>query len=60
MNRQLTKTVLQECNGCGHTFNVEYCIDGHYNYIDEPCDCECGFSPVNGEPSFSEWSECTS
>lgn len=47
--------VEQECNCCGTTFRVQYYANGSYIYIDEPCNCECDFSPVDGAPSISEW-----
>lgn len=58
MNNVTTAIVEQECNCCGTTFRVQYCENGSYGsyiYIDEPCNCECDFSPVDGAPSISEW-----
>lgn len=50
------KTIMQRCSKCGHEFWVQYCSDGTYNYIDEPCPCECEseFHAVDG-PSMGEW-----
>ncbi len=45
----------QECNNCGARFKVRYMRDGTYIYIDEPCECDSDFSPVEGNPSMSEW-----
>jgi hypothetical protein len=57
-NKMKTKIVKQECNECGRQFNVEYSSNGGYNYIENTCDCESDFSPVDG-PSISEWMEET-
>lgn len=56
MNKQ-HKQVEQQCNKCGKTFWVEYFSDGTYMYLDDPCECESGFSPVPGSPSIGEWLE---
>ena len=47
----------QECHGCGKHFYLKYYSDGTYEYIGEICDCDIGFSPVEGELSISEWLE---
>lgn len=52
-----TYSATQECNSCGAHFAIEYCENGGYNYLDCPCECEDTFSPVDGEPSISEWIE---
>lgn len=44
----------QECNACGKRFRIDYATG---DYVDEPCDCECPYSPVDGAPSISEWKE---
>lgn len=49
--------VTQECCGCGHKFDIMYLQDGTYLYLDDECDCEYPFFPVNGQPSISEWLE---
>lgn len=54
---KIYKTVEQVCHGCGKHFYLEYCSDGTYEYVGVVCDCEDGFSPVEGEPSISEWME---
>ena len=43
----------QECNGCGAKFRIQYQDNGSYKYIDEPCECESDFSPVDDNPSIS-------
>lgn len=50
-------TVKQECNSCGERFTVRYYANGWYDYLDTPCECEDGFTPADGAPSFSEWLE---
>ena len=45
----------QECNECGVRFRVRYFYDGSYEYVDDPCECESGFSPVEGNLSISEF-----
>lgn len=52
-----TITVTQECCDCGCKFDIMYLQDGTYEYIDDCCDCEYPFFPVNGQPSISEWLE---
>lgn len=54
---KIYKIAEQECCGCGKHFYIKYCSDGSYEYIDDVCDCIATFSPVNGEPSISEWIE---
>ena len=49
------KVVEQECENCGKHFHLRYCSDGNYEYIDESCECESGFHPVEDEQSISEW-----
>lgn len=56
MNRQ-QKIVRQQCNECGCEFDLVYWSDGTYTYLDDTCDCESNFSPVDGQPSLSEWLE---
>jgi hypothetical protein len=51
-----TKIVKQRCNECGRQFNIEYHSDGSYYYIENTCDCESDFSPVDG-PSIFQWLE---
>ncbi|MBQ6403317.1 MAG: hypothetical protein IJI27_05375 [Oscillospiraceae bacterium] len=53
----MTRLVKQECDCCGKVFTVRYHSNGTYDYVDEPCDCEANFSPVDGEPSISQWLE---
>ena len=52
-----TKDVMQICSVCGDEFLLRYCENGAYDYVSEPCGCECDFSPVEGEPSISQWLE---
>ena len=54
-----TIIVTQECCDCGHRFDIMYLQDGNYLYLDnDSCDCECAsFSPVDGQPSISQWLE---
>lgn len=49
--------VMQECQECGKRFPVTYCEDGTIKYISDTCDCESGFTPIEGQPSISEWLE---
>ena len=51
------RNAYQECNECGKLFQITYFEDGTYEYFDDPCNCESGFSPVDGVPSISEWIE---
>jgi len=48
---------LQECDGCGMQFELEYLKNGSYNYVNSSVDCGCesSFSPIEGAPSISEW-----
>ena len=57
--------VMQQCNCCGERFLLQYegttaadkkSVIGGYRYLSETCDCEDGFSPVDG-PSLGEWAE---
>lgn len=49
---------MQECNGCGKTFHIEYDSNGCYEYMTDVCGCEgTGFSPAENVPSISEWLE---
>lgn len=48
---------MQECNCCGKKFWIEYRSDGTYEYLDDACDCEDGFSPAPGFQSIAEWME---
>ena len=52
-----TYIASQECSYCGEQFRVEYAECGGYRFIDFPCECEVEFSPVDGEPSISQWLE---
>lgn len=52
-----TKIVKQECQECGKQFRVKYLEDGSYEYIDEACNCESGFHPVEDEQSISQWTD---
>ncbi len=45
---------MQECNSCGKRFRLKYETSGSYVYLDESCECEDAFSPVEGAPSISE------
>ena len=54
---KIYKIVEQICEGCGKHFYLKYCSDGTYEYVGEVCDCEDGFSAVDGDPSISEWME---
>lgn len=56
MNRN-NKQVKQECSCCGHQFDLMYWANGSYTYLDDPCDCEAEFHPVEGSPTISEWLE---
>lgn len=49
--------VMQECEGCGALFYVEYFTDGSYEYVYEVCDCEAEFHPYHSanEPTLSEF-----
>ena len=51
--------ITQECWGCGHRFDIMYLQDGSYLYLDDDdCDCEyTSFSPIDGQPSISQWLE---
>ena len=49
-------TVLQQCNCCGKHFRLEYMSNGTYSYLDNTCDCESDFTPIDG-PSINEWLE---
>ena len=52
-----TYDAVQECHSCGKRFTIRYQEIGWYGYLDEPCECESGFSPLYGELSISEWLE---
>lgn len=54
IEQQTNSVFWQECNGCGRRFRVNYATG---DYVDEPCECECPYSPVDGAPSISEWKE---
>jgi len=45
------------CSACGKIFVISYRVDGSYEYITEPCECETDFEPCDGYPSISEWLE---
>ena len=51
------RTAEQECHSCGKHFYLKYHSDGTYEYVEEVCDCDTDFSPVEGELSISEWLE---
>lgn len=55
MRGKIYKDVMQKCEACGKEFMLRYRLDGTYEYIGEPCDCEAGFHPVGGELSIHEW-----
>ena len=44
----------QSCNECGSQFILRVYNDGTYEYLTNPCDCEGGFSPCDGELSISQ------
>lgn len=44
----------QSCNACGSQFIIRVYEDGSYEYLTNTCDCESGFSPLDGEMSISE------
>lgn len=53
--------VIQKCHKCGKEFPVVYYRNPikktwgyEYSEVEPPCECEGGFSPVNG-PSLGEW-----
>jgi hypothetical protein len=47
---------MQECECCGKKFRIKYLLNGSYEYIDEPCECESDFTPANSSiPSISQW-----
>lgn len=48
---------VQECSECGKQFTLLYLDDGSYEYLEEPCECDASFHPVDGELSISEWLE---
>ena len=50
------QSFVQECDNCHIQFRIMYYVDGTYNYIDEPCECESEFHPVDG-PSLTQWME---
>lgn len=52
-----TYDAVQECHSCGERFTIRYHEDNSYEYLDEPCECESGFSPIYEEPSISQWLE---
>lgn len=54
MKLMKSKVVMQTCTCCGKIFPVEYFENGNIEYIGEPCECECDFEPISGEPSISE------
>ena len=47
--------VMQECGQCGKIFPIKYFEDGSIEYTSDSCDCEAEFSPIEGQPSISEW-----
>lgn len=51
------KIVTQECHFCGKRFDLMYWANGTYTYLEEPCECEAEFSPVDGKPTLMEWLE---
>jgi len=54
MNKQRYIDCIQECNTCGKQFIIRVYEDGSYDYLTETCECESGFSPVDGEISISQ------
>jgi len=59
------RLVEQVCDQCGKHFQIFYNFerdaDGkvkvYYDYPMGACNCEAEFSPIDGEPSLTEWED---